>query len=125
MRIETGYLYFLKDEFYDKINDETIMSNKGKGHSRPTYFTIRDKNILWFIPLSTQVEKYERILREKEKANKSVDYILIRRIADKKSAILIQNAFPTLEKYVEKPFMRKGKQFMVPMKVQNRNSCAF
>ena len=34
------------------------MSNHENGHARPTYFTIRDKEILWFIPLSSKVEKY-------------------------------------------------------------------
>ncbi len=34
------------------------MSNHENGHARPTYFTIKDKEILWFIPLSSKVEKY-------------------------------------------------------------------
>ena len=58
MKIETGYLYHIKDEFFDVVNDENLMSNHECGKKRPTYFTIKDKEILWFIPLSSKVEKY-------------------------------------------------------------------
>ncbi len=33
------------------------MQNHEKGKKRPTYFTIKDKEILWFIPISS-LEKY-------------------------------------------------------------------
>ena len=39
--------------------------------------------------------------------------ILIRKIANKKSVILLQNAFPTLEKYIDHPHITNGK----PLKV--------
>ena len=39
--------------------------------------------------------------------------ILIRKIANKKSVILLQNAFPTLEKYIDHPHIINGK----PLKV--------
>ena len=94
MKVKTGYLYFLKDEFYEKIKDESIMSSKGKGHNRPTYFTIEDAGILWFIPLSKQLSKYKRILDYKSKNGYPCDYILIRKVTDSESVILIQNAFP-------------------------------
>jgi len=29
---------------------------------RPTYFIIKDKNILWFIPISAKVDKYQNII---------------------------------------------------------------
>ena len=118
MKVETGYLYFLKDEFYTMIDDETVMSNKGRGHSRPTYFVIRDGNILWFIPLSKQVKKYQAILKDKKARNKSLDYILIRKISGNNSVILIQNAFPTLEKYIDKIYTRNGKPIVVASTLQ-------
>ena len=46
MKIETGYLYHIKDEFFDVVNDENLMANHEKGKKRPTYFTIKDKDIL-------------------------------------------------------------------------------
>ena len=62
MKIKTGYLYHIKDEFFDIANDENLMTNHERGKARPTYFTIKDKNILWFIPLSSKVEKYKKIV---------------------------------------------------------------
>lgn len=37
------------------------MINHENGHSRPTYFSIKEKDILWFIPLSSKIEKYKKI----------------------------------------------------------------
>ncbi len=68
---------------------------------RPTYFTIKDKDILWFIPLSSKVDKYRKILDNKMKKYGRCDTILIREILGKDSVVLLQNAFPTLEKYID------------------------
>mgnify|MGYP004492942245 CR=1 FL=1 len=51
MKVQTGYIYHIKDEYFDKVNDKGLMINHENGHARPTYFTIKDKDILWFIPL--------------------------------------------------------------------------
>ena len=45
------------------------MINHENGHSRPTYFTIKDKDILWFIPLSSKVGKYQAIMLEESEAS--------------------------------------------------------
>ena len=34
---------------------------------RETYFTIKDKEILWFIPISSKVNKYQKIIDKKQK----------------------------------------------------------
>ena len=83
------------------MNDEGLMINHENGHSRPSYLAIKDKEILWFIPLSTKVDKYRTIIAKKEKKYGSCKTILIKRIAGREQAILIQNAFPTLEKYIQ------------------------
>ena len=101
MKIKTGYLYHIKDEFFDVVNDENLMSNKERGHKRPTYFVIKENNILWFIPLSSKVDKYKKIINNKVKKYGRCDGILIRKILGEDSAILIQNAFPTIEKYID------------------------
>ena len=67
MKVETGYLYHIKDEFFDKIKDKGLMINHENGHSRPSYLAIRDKEILWFIPLSTKIDKYKSIIAKKAK----------------------------------------------------------
>ena len=45
MEIKTGYLYHIKDEYFDIVNDENLMQNHEMGKKRPTYFTIKDKSI--------------------------------------------------------------------------------
>ncbi len=62
MRIKTGYLYHIKDEYFNKINDKNLMQNHERGKKRPTYFTIKDGKILWFIPVSSKVDKYKKLL---------------------------------------------------------------
>jgi len=58
MIIQIGCLYHIKGEFFDLVNDNYLMSNHEMGRKRPTYLAIKDNDILWFIPLSTKVEKY-------------------------------------------------------------------
>ena len=69
MKVQTGYLYHIKDDFFNKVNDENLMSNHELGRKRPSYFVIKDKEILWFIPLSSKVEKYQRIIDKKIKSS--------------------------------------------------------
>lgn len=46
MKVQTGYIYHIKDAFFDKINDNGLMINHENGKARPTYFTIKDEDIL-------------------------------------------------------------------------------
>ena len=108
MQICTGYIYHIKDEFFDKLNDRGLMINHENGKSRPTYFTIKDKEILWFIPLSSKVDKYQKIIEKKIIKYGNCKSIMIGEIANKKAAILLQNAFPTLEKYIDHPHTING-----------------
>ena len=101
LEIKTGYIYHIKDDFFDKINDKGLMINHENGKARPTYFTIKDKDILWFIPLSSKVEKYQKIIDKKMEKYGFCNTIFIRKILEEDSVILFQNAFPTLEKYID------------------------
>ena len=113
MKVQTGYIYHIKDDFFKKVNDKGLMSNHENSHARPTYFTIKDKDILWFIPLSSKTQKYQKIIDKKVKKYGNCRTIMIRKIANKDSAILLQNAFPVLEKYIDHPHILNGK----PLKV--------
>ena len=101
MEIKTGYLYHIKDEYFDVVNDDSLMQNHEKGKKRPTYFTIKDKDILWFIPISSKIDKYQKIIDKKVERYGVCNTIISRKIADSDAAILLQNAFPTLEKYID------------------------
>ena len=101
MQVQTGHLSHIKDEFFYKIKNKGLMINHEDGHTRPSYLAIKDKDILWFIPLSTKIQKYKTIIENKRRKYGKCKTILIKTIAGKEQAILIQNAFPTLEKYVK------------------------
>ncbi|MBR2828532.1 MAG: hypothetical protein IKE70_04815 [Bacilli bacterium] len=118
MIIKTGYLYHIKDEFFDKINNKGLMINHENGHSRPSYLAIKDDNLLWFIPLSTKIQKYKSIVEKKEKKYGTCKTILIKKIAGREQAILIQNAFPTLEKYIQSMHTIEGKPIKISSAVE-------
>ena len=108
MEVKTGYIYHIKDDFFDKVNDKGLMINHENGKARPTYFTIKDKSILWFIPLSSRISKYKPIIEKKIEKYGSCKSIMISEIVNKPSVILIQNAFPTLEKFIDHPHTENG-----------------
>ena len=118
LEIKTGYLYHIKDECFDVVKDNSLMQNHEKGKKRPTYFTIKEKEILWFIPISTKIEKYQKIIDKKIEKYGFCNTILIRKIADQDSAILLQNAFPTLEKYIDHVHTIDGVPLKVPTNLQ-------
>ncbi len=118
MEIKTGYLYHIKDEYFDVVNDENLMQNHEKGKKRPTYFTIKDKDILWFIPISSKVDKYKKIVNKKKEKYGFCNTILIDKIFENDSAILLQNAFPTLEKYIDHVHTVNGEPARVSEKLE-------
>ena len=118
MKIQTGYLYHIKDEFFDDMKAKGLMINHENGHSRPSYLVVKEKDILWFIPLSSKVKKYEPIIAKKIQKYGECRTILIRTIAGKKQVILIQNAFPTKEKYIKSMHTVEGKIVVVPQNIQ-------
>ena len=118
MKAQTGYLYHIKDEFFDRINNKGLMINHENGHSRPSYLAIKDDDILRFIPLSTKIEKYKTIIDKKEKKYGTSKTMLIKKIAGREQAILIQNAFPTLEKYIQSRHTIDGKFIKISSAVE-------
>ena len=118
MKVQTGYLYHIKDDFFDRINNKGLMINHENGHSRPSYLAIKDNDILWFIPLSTKILKYRTIIDKKIKKYGTCKTILIKKIAGREQVILIQNAFPTLEKYIQSMHTIDGKYIKISSAVQ-------
>lgn len=118
MEIKTGYLYHIKDKFFNVVNDENLMSNHDCGKKRPTYFTVKDKDILWFIPLSSKVEKYRKIVAKKVQKFGFCNTILIEKVFGNDAVILLQNAFPTLEKYIDHVHTINNKPAKLPEKLE-------
>ncbi len=58
MKVIVGYLYHIKNDFFEIMNDKTLMQNYENGKMRPTYFTLKEGKYLWFIPISSKINKY-------------------------------------------------------------------
>ncbi len=103
MIIETGYVYHIKDEYFNFANDDKLMKNHENGNTRPTYFCVKNENspILWFIPMSSKVENYRKLQEQKIEKNGVCDTIVIGKYRGIESAFLIQNIFPITEKYID------------------------
>ena len=110
MQFVSGHLYFIKDSFFEYVDDPNLMINY-QNSSRPHYYAVRDRktNLYWMIPCSTRVEKYEQILEKRKRYGRPTDTIKIVKIWGRKSVLLLQNMFPVSEKYVACPYVRKGK----------------
>ena len=60
MIYQESYVYHIKDEYFEKVHDSSLMQNKENGTYRPTFYCLRDTktSLLWMVPLSTRVEKF-------------------------------------------------------------------
>ena len=99
------------------------MENKEAGTKRPTYFCFRDKidkDILWFVPMSSKYDKYLK-LYEDIKSKKGIEpnnFVFARNLAGKKAVFLIQNMFPVTLEYIECPYIKNKVVFRVSNKLK-------
>ena len=124
MIIEDGKFYFIKDEFFDVFSDYGLMVNKENGNKRLCYFCFRDrknKEIIWFVPISTKYEKYKKLYENKKaKSGKRPVYnFVFGNVLGKKAVFLIQNIFPTIEEYIEKKYVSSNIDVEIPKKVKD------
>ena len=123
MVIEDGKFYFIKDEFFEIFNEYKLMENKERGTKRPCYFWFRDKfnkEIIWFVPISTKYEKYEKIYNYKKQKQHRVYNFVFGEVVGKKSVFLIQNLFPTTEEYVLGKYITENKDVEIALNVRNK-----
>lgn len=122
MNITEGFVYHIDDNYFHKANDSNLMKNKENGNYRPTYYCIKDKktDLLWVIPMSTQVEKFKKI-QDKQINNygKSIT-IVIGNFDGKDATFLIQNMFPITEKYINHIHTRNGNPVPVSIPLQKQ-----
>ncbi len=122
MKVESGKFYFIKDEFFNIFKDYNLMQNKENGNKRPCYFCFRDKEnqeIIWFVPISSKVEKYEKIYNNKIQNRKKVYNFVFGKVLGKQRVFLIQNMFPTKEKYIEEKYKANKKDVEITIALQN------
>ena len=110
---KTGF-YIIKDKFFEDMSDPYLKGNKAG--NRPHYYFFEDtsRRIYWMIPLSSQIDKYKRIVEKKEKAGKPCDIIHIVKLDDsRQSAFLIQDMFPITDEYIEREYTIAGNHLML------------
>ena len=86
------------------------MQNKENGGKRPCYFCFNDleyPEIIWFVPISSKVEKYKQIYNKKKKTRKNVYNFVFGKVLGKEKVFLIQNMFPTKFEYIENKYIVK------------------
>ena len=81
-----------------------ISDEKGK-HNRPCFLAKQIGERFWLIPISSKVEKYQRIYEEKTSKYPSYDGIKFGYVNGKKRAFLLQNIFPVTEDFVSEMYM--------------------
>ena len=127
MQIDVGCFYFIKDSFFDIIDDPELMQNKENGNKRPCYYCFKSKEydkIIWFIPVSTKVDKYQKIydnkIQKQIKLGKkpSIDTIVFGNVTNTYSAFLIQNMFPVTEGYIESQYIKNKIAIKLSNKLQ-------
>lgn len=123
MSIENGKFYFISNEFIKKYGIKyNLMKNKETGNKRPCYFCFKDKineNIIWFVPISKQYEKYTTIYeKKKEKLKREPLNFVFGIVKDENAVFLIQNMFPTIEKYIEEKYQVRNNDVTISMPLQ-------
>ena len=120
MDYKSGYVYHIKDSYFEKVQDDKLMKNKEKGSFRPTFYCLKDNktSLLWVVPLSSQVDKYQKIVdKQIEKYGNSLG-IYIDDFDGKKNAFLLQNMFPITEEYLHHIHTRNGNPVPVKPSIQ-------
>lgn len=103
MLYQEGYVYHIKDEYFEKVNDNMLMQNKENGTYRPTFYCLKDEktSLLWMVPLSSRVDKFRAIHAKQAKKYGRCLTIVLGEFDGKSAAFLLQNMFPVTEYYLD------------------------
>lgn len=121
MKIESGRFYFIRQEVFVLFSKYNLMHHKENGNKIPCYFCFRDESnyeIIWFVPISSRVEKYREIYDLKKLKNKRAYNFVFGKLLGKETVFLIQNMFPTTEKYIEEKYVNKNGDVKISNKLQ-------
>lgn len=108
------------------------MKNKEGSHNRPCFYAFSDvynPDIMWCIPISSQVQKFEGIVQHKleGQAAKGIkspkcDTIRFGSVMGQKRAFLIQNMFPVTDQYVTNIYIDRNTQNPVTIPPEDERS---
>ena len=114
--MDTGKLYFIKDEFYERFRDCGLLENKetidGHEHYRRCCYLFKfvheDSDIYWMIPISSKVSKYNAEYEKSMTKYGMCDNISFGYILGEECAFLPQNLFPITEQYINNVYIDKN-----------------
>lgn len=108
--LQEGYAYHMKDEYFTLAADDRLLQNKEGGNYRPTYYCMKDpkSNLLWMVPMSTRTEKYQLLHDRMTAKYKECLTIVMGYYDGKRAAFLLQNMFPTIERYLDHVHTKNG-----------------
>lgn len=116
MEIYPGYVYHIKDSYYDIAQDDNLMQNKEQGSYRPTLYCVKDDSsgLLWMVPITSQYDKFVAIRERITSKGKPCRGIILGEYDDHNAAFLVQNMFPITEDYIDHIHTKSGNP--VPVK---------
>ena len=64
IKINPGFVYHIKDLYFDIAQDAMLMKNHEGGACRPTYLCLQDERtgLYWAIPMSSRTEKHNAVI---------------------------------------------------------------
>lgn len=88
--------------FFDEMNEAYLKQNKADT-KRPHYYSFLDEDtgLIWAIPCSSRIEKYEAIIRKRKENKRPCNHIQIIKVAGRKEAFLFQDMFPLTDDYID------------------------
>ncbi len=122
MLYQDGYVYHIKDEYFEKVKDERLMQNKENGTYRPTFYCLRDEStsLLWMVPLSSRVEKFKAIHDKQVAKYGKCLTIVFGEFDNREAAFLLQNIFPVTEDYLDHIHTRNNNPIPVKYSIHKK-----
>ena len=114
MEIVRYGLYSILDIYFEDFKSDYFCDNKRE--NRPYYCAFTDADgIIWFIPISNQVDKYKCKIAKDEQNSKDGKCLFyhIGKVAGRDQAFLIGDMFPVSSKYIKKEYTISSNHYVV------------
>ena len=106
--------YIIKEQFFTDMSDPFLKGNKQGNRPHSSCFQDEREGIYWMIPLSSKVEKFQRIIHKKHQQGKPCDTLHILKLDDShESVFLLQDMFPVDDSYIERKYTIAGNHLML------------
>ena len=122
LEIREHGLYIISDEYFVEFSSPNMMDNKYE--TRPYYLVVKAEGpILWLIPLSSKVDKYQKSIEkdEQKRGKGNCIYHYISRFKGRDSVFLIGDAIPITKSYIKRAFTVNQKPFIIEDQTDIKN----